>query len=96
MVPALATSWEVADDDKTWTVHLREGVTWHDGVAFTADDVKFTYDSYMNDDVASPLGAWYKDVLGGPENVVVVDPHTVKFTLPKPYAYFVEDRSVGI
>jgi len=91
MVPALATSWEVADDDKTWTVHLREGVTWHDGVAFTADDVKFTYDSYMNDNVASPQGAWYKGVLGGPENVIVVDPHTVKFTLPNIYACFVED-----
>jgi len=91
MVPALATSWEVADDDKTWTVHLRQGVTWHDGVAFTADDVKFTYDSYMNDAVASPQGAWYNSILGGPENVVVVDTYTVKFNLPTVYATFVED-----
>lgn len=90
MVPALATSWEVASDQKTWTVHLREGVTWHDGVAFTADDVKFTFDSYMNDQVASPNGAWYKDILGSPDNVVIVNPTTVKFNLPKTYAYFVE------
>jgi ABC-type transport system substrate-binding protein len=89
MVPALATSWEVADDDKTWTVNLRQGVTWHDGVAFTADDVVFTFDSYMNDDVASPVGSWVKEIVGV-GNVVKVDDYTVKFNLPKPYAYFVE------
>ena len=91
MVPALATSWSVADDDKSWTVNLRSGVTWHDGEPFTADDVKFTYDSLMNVDVASPVGAFYTDILGGPENVVVVDPMTVKFNLPATYAYFVEN-----
>ena len=91
MVPALATSWSVADDDKSWTVNLRSGVTWHDGEPFTADDVKFTYDSVMNVDVASPVGAFYTDILGGPENVVVVDPMTVKFNLPATYAYFVEN-----
>jgi ABC-type transport system substrate-binding protein len=90
MIPALATSWEVASDEKTWTVHLRDGVTWHDGVAFTADDVKFTFDSYFNDDIGSPTGAFIKDIIGSADNVVVVDPTTVKFNLPKPYAYFVE------
>jgi len=91
MVPALATSWSVADDDKSWTVNLRSGVTWHDGEPFTADDVKFTFDSVMNVDVASPVGAFFTDILGGPENVVVVDPMTVKFNLPATYAYFVEN-----
>jgi len=90
MVPALATSWEVASDSKTWTVHLRDGVKWHDGVAFTADDVKFTYDSAMNPDIGSGTEAFFADVIGSPDNVVVVDPLTVKFNLPKPYAYFVE------
>ena len=90
MVPALATSWEVASDQMTWTVHLREGVTWHDGAPFTADDVKFTFDSYMNDAVASPTGAFVKDIIGAPENVEVVDSKTVVFRLPKVYAYFVE------
>ena len=95
MIPALATSWEVASDQQTWTVHLREGVTWHDGVAFTADDVKFTFDSYFNDDIGSPVGAFVKDIVGSKDNVVVVDPTTVKFNLPKPYAYFVESILSG-
>jgi ABC-type transport system substrate-binding protein len=90
MIPALATDWVVASDEKTWTVHLREGVTWHDGVAFTADDVKFTFDSYFNDDIGSPTGAFIKDIIGSADNVEVVDPTTVVFHLPKPYAYFVE------
>ena len=64
MIPALATSWEVASDQQTWTVHLRQGVTWHDGVAFTADDVKFTFDSYFNDDIGSPTGAFIKEIIG--------------------------------
>ena len=96
MVPALATSWEVADDDKSWTVHLRSGVTWHDGVAFTADDVKFTFDSYFDDDIGSPVGAFIKDIIGSVDNVVVVDSMTVKFNLPKPYAYFVESVLSGL
>jgi len=37
--PALATSWEVSDDGLTWTFHLREGVTFHDGTPLTADAV---------------------------------------------------------
>lgn len=41
LVPGLATSWE-ADGDTAWRLQLREGVTWHDGEPFTADDVKFT------------------------------------------------------
>ncbi len=90
MIPALAEKWEVASDGKTWTVNLRKNVKWHDGVAFTAQDVKFTFDSYMNDAVASPTGAFVKEIVGTPANVVVVDDYTVKFNLPKPYAYFVE------
>ena len=89
LVPALATSWEVASDEKSWTVHLRDGVTWHDGVDFTADDVKFTFDAYFDDDIGCPTGAFIKDIIGSKDNIVVVDPLTVKFNLPKPYAYFV-------
>ncbi|MCJ7559250.1 ABC transporter substrate-binding protein [Candidatus Bathyarchaeota archaeon] len=95
MIPALATSWEVASDQMTWTVHLREGVTWHDGVAFTADDVKFTFDSYMNEEIASPVGAFIGDIIGSPDNVEIVDPQTVVFHLPKVYAYFVESILSG-
>jgi peptide/nickel transport system substrate-binding protein len=40
--PALAISWKIADDKKSITLKLREGVKWHDGEPFTAKDVDFT------------------------------------------------------
>lgn len=88
VIPSLATSWEVAADGKTWTVHLRQGVKWHDGVEFTAADVKFTYTAAMADDLASNAGAFVKEVIGSPDNIEIVDDYTVKFHLPAPYAYF--------
>jgi ABC-type transport system substrate-binding protein len=90
MIPCLATSWEVADDHKTWTVHLRQGVKWHDGVEFTADDVIFTYTSAMDPDLASQPGAWLLTVVGSADNIEKVDDYTVIFHLPEPYAYFAE------
>ena len=89
MVPALATGWEVADDGKTWTVNLRQGVKFHDGVEFTADDVLFTFASAMDPALASQAGAWLATVLGSADNIEKVDDYTVKFNLPEPYAYFV-------
>jgi len=97
MLPQLATGtvqspgWSVSPDGKTWTVTLRSGVKWHDGAPVTADDVKFTFDSIMNDTLASPVESFYKSIIGGPNNVVKVDATTVRFTLPNVYAYFVEN-----
>jgi ABC-type transport system substrate-binding protein len=89
LIPGLATSWEVADDQETWTIHLRQGATWHDGVEFTADDVIFTYTAAMTDELASQYGATLVQYIGSPENIEKVDDYTVVFHLPKPYAYFV-------
>ncbi|MBT0159768.1 hypothetical protein G4O51_07265 [Candidatus Bathyarchaeota archaeon A05DMB-2] len=88
VIPELAISWEVADDQKTWTVKLRQGVKWHDGVEFTAADVKFTYEAAMAEDLASNAGAFVKEIIGSPDNIEIVDDYTVKFHLPAPYAYF--------
>ena len=90
MVPALAESWSVADDKMTWTVNLRHGVKWHDGVEFTADDVLFTYEKAMDDELASPGGPFLQDIIGGIANIEKVDDYKVIFHLPKPFAYFVE------
>jgi peptide/nickel transport system substrate-binding protein len=47
----LAERWEHSPDYRTWTVHLRQGVRWHDGVPVTAHDVKFTLDLLSTDAV---------------------------------------------
>jgi len=50
--PGLATSYEIdPGDHKRWIVHLRQGVTWHDGCKFTADDVEWNY-QYRTDQKA--------------------------------------------
>ncbi len=91
MIPQLASGWSVSPDQKTWTVTLRQGVTWHDGVPFNATDVKFTFDAAEDDGLASPNEAFVKGIIGGKSNVAIVDPYTVRFSLPVPYAYFVEN-----
>ncbi len=47
-IPWLATDWTLSDDQRTWTFTLREGVTWQDGQPFTAQDVAFTVQYYLN------------------------------------------------
>ena len=48
VVPQLALDYDVSPDQLTWTFTLREDVTWHDGAPFTAQDVKFTFDSMLH------------------------------------------------
>jgi peptide/nickel transport system substrate-binding protein len=49
MQPALATEWEVDDDQTTWVFQLREGVTFHDGSEFDADDVVASYERILEE-----------------------------------------------
>lgn len=74
----LATAWAVNEDATVWTLRLREGVTWHDGETFTADDVKFTYDTHLNEEVGSPRTSDFASKI---ESVEVVDDMTVRFNL---------------
>lgn len=87
----LASSYEAASDQKTYTVHLKSGLTWHDGTPFTADDVVFTIRSIQTPDYASPLQSSFQGV-----EVEKIDDATVKFTLEQPYALFLNNLTVGI
>jgi len=78
MQPALAESWETSDDQLTWTFHLREGVTWHDGSDFTADDVVYSYNRIMEEEL-SP--SWR---FSSVESVTAVDESTVEIKVGSP------------
>lgn len=82
IIPALATSWTVDDDQRTWTFKLREGVRFHDGSPFNAEAVKFTFDRLMNPDTGSPR----RSTLAAVESVDVVDNNTVRIVTKAPYA----------
>jgi len=92
--PLLATKWEVSPDGKTYTFTLKQGVKWHDGQPFTADDVKFSYDLYMNPKTGTPRAGTLNEHIA---SVAVKDPQTVVFTLKDIIAPFlVTDVGFGI
>ncbi len=53
VVPQLATEWDSNDEATVWTFKLREGVVWHDGEPFDAEDVKFSYELAVNPSAAT-------------------------------------------
>lgn len=78
--PGLAHRWDVTDDGKVWTFHLRDGVMFHDGTTMDAEDVKFTLDRARAEDSTNAQ----KQLFAGIETVEVLDPLTVKITLAAP------------
>jgi peptide/nickel transport system substrate-binding protein len=77
--PALAESWETSEDGLSWTFHLREGVTFHDGSALTAqavvDSIQRTID----------MGAGASWIWWMVEDLQATDDMTVQFTLSTAY-----------
>ncbi|MGI6627219.1 MAG: ABC transporter substrate-binding protein [Bacillota bacterium] len=82
LVPRLATGYDLSDDGLTYTVHLREGVKWHDGEEFTADDVVFYYDYHEKVDSVEKS----HDYSGFTVNKT--DTYTVDYVLKQPDPFF--------
>ena len=76
LVGDLAERWEISEDKKVFIFYLKKGVKWHDGVEFTADDVKFTYEFMISDDTPTAYDGDFRAV----ESVEVIDRYTVKVT----------------
>ncbi len=74
MEPALAEDWEVSDDQLTWTFYLREGVSFHDGTEFTAEDVVASYERISEEGE----NAFRLDMI---EAYNIVDDHTLELEL---------------
>ncbi|MBS3812926.1 ABC transporter substrate-binding protein, partial [Candidatus Bipolaricaulota bacterium] len=92
-VPALAKSWEISEDKKTYTFHLREGLKFSDGEPLTAEDVVFSFkDLCFNEEVEADM----RDLMtidGKLPEVEKIDEYTVQFTTPTVYGPFI--REVG-
>ncbi|WP_417718412.1 ABC transporter substrate-binding protein [Salipiger sp.] len=80
VLPGLARSWEISEDGTTYTFHLAPGVTFHDGTAMDAEDVKFTLDRARADDSQNAQKALFTGIT----DVTVTDPQTVTVTLGAP------------
>jgi peptide/nickel transport system substrate-binding protein len=92
-LPDLAESWQISSDGLTYTFKLRPGLVWHDGQAFDADDVLFTYRLLESPALRSPPGLAL--ALAG-ATVTKADQHTVRIQLSQPYAPLLAYLSLGI
>jgi peptide/nickel transport system substrate-binding protein len=82
IIPDLAHRWEISSDGMTYTFFLRQGVTFHDGAAFTADDVHATYSRIIwpPKGISIPRTPLFSAV----SEIKVLDPYTIAFRLSEP------------
>lgn len=96
----LAESWVISEDSKSITFTLRDGVEWHDGKPFTAEDVKFTYEFIADPKYPGPYGSYISAIEGYEARksgeatelagVEVLDEKTIKITTDEVFAPFLE------
>jgi peptide/nickel transport system substrate-binding protein len=98
IIPALATSWDVSDDKKTYTFHLREGVKFHDGTPWDAEAAVFNFDrvlkkdsEYFSQTANSFNGWWTQDI----ESYAAKDGLTFEVKLKQPNSEFLRRMAQG-
>jgi peptide/nickel transport system substrate-binding protein len=91
LIPVLAEKYMVSPDGLTYDFTLRNGLTWSDGTTITADDVVFTIQKAQDQSLKSPAYADWANI-----RAEALDSRTIRFTLPKQYALFLEDTTLGI
>jgi peptide/nickel transport system substrate-binding protein len=89
--PGLAESWDISDDGLVYTLHLRQGITFHDGADFNAEAVKFNLERQI--DPNHPFHdtgefAYAEFTWGAADTIEVVDDATIRITLTEPFAPF--------
>lgn len=81
----------VNENDKQFTIKMRQDVRWHDGQKMTADDVVFTVELMKNPAARAVMNASWRGI-----DAIKIDDHTVKFTLPASYAAFPQALTFSI
>jgi ABC-type transport system substrate-binding protein len=98
--PRLATNWDISADGKVYTFYLREGVKFHDGEAFNAEAVKFSFERQWKKDHpayswAAPYEYWeYVSMSDTLEEIEVVNELTVRLKLKQPLAQFLANMTM--
>src|SRR5690606_16081584 len=89
--PDLGTSWEFVSPTEL-VFQLREGVVFHDGSPFDAEDVVYTYTTLVDPDFGAPRRSLYTPI----QEVVADGPYQVRFVLSQPYAPLLQYLDMGI
>ncbi len=101
VVPDIAESWEVSNDSKTYTFHLREGVKFHNGKPVTARDFKYAWERACDPKTDSKKARTYLGDIGGAKEMLageatelsgvrVIDDLTLEVTIDGPKPYFLD------
>lgn len=85
--PELAESWEISENGRIYTFHLRHGVKFHDGVEFTSEDVLFTYQKIKDPQTGCP----YRSAFNNIQDFSAPDQYTFKIFLKEPQELFVNE-----
>lgn len=88
IVPNIAKSWDISDDGKVFTFHLRKGIKWSDGVPFTADDIMFWYENETLNKEITPVFPSWLTTMKVPGELEKIDDYTVRFVFSKPAGRF--------
>ncbi len=91
LVPDLAVSYSISDDQKIYNFKLREDVLWTNGEKFTADDVIFTLETIKNSEYKSPLYPTFKNI-----EIKKISDYELEFSLKEPYAPFLNVLTFGV
>ena len=91
LVANLSEKTEISEDGKTYIIFLKNNVFWHDGMAFTADDVIFTIETIQNPSIRSPLRLNWGGVV-----VEKLGTHVLRFNLKNPYKPFLQNLTLKI
>ena len=91
MRPRIAESWELSDDAREWTFHLRQGMRWSDGEPFTTANVQWWYDNELtNTDLSpSPGDNWVTGPNRDIMTLEVIDDYNFKLTFVDPKPLFI-------
>jgi len=91
VLPALAERWDISEDGKVYTFHLRQNVKFHDGTTFDAEDAKFSLDRARAADSTNAQ----KGLFAAIDTVEVVEPLVLKVTLKNPQGSFLYNMGWG-
>jgi oligopeptide transport system substrate-binding protein len=96
--PELAESWEISEDGRTYTFHLRRGVKFHNGREVTAKDFRYSMERVLDPATAADQRWVLEEIVGSDEfdgktvkhvkGIEVLDPYTLRITIKQPYKPF--------